>query len=225
MKFFTVSTFKLFILTSLFSYCTFAQNIKTNISQQKYEEFKLAASTQYDDGTTKADLKAFSTGIRKKKAFGLVTVKVYHAELLLAKAENIKKEEDLALESLKAAGPIHLRLTMLRDLTGKQISDSFKEVLQAFDLKEENYSQELKDIFKEISGITEFKKGEVFSLAANWTDKKATLLIQKPDQQIIKISGSDVFATQLFQIWFGKPVDAKKIDPKLVDLKKELLKI
>jgi len=218
-------TFSLiFILTILFSFCTFAQNLKTTLSQKQIEDFKLAASTQYDDGANKSELKAYSSGLRKKKAFGLVTVKVYIAELLLAKPENFIAHEDQALASLKSAGPVQLRLTMLRDLTGKQISDSFQDALLPYDLKEENYSKELKELFKIISGINTFKTGEVFSLAVSWTESKATMLIQKPDEKIIKISGDSLFATQLFQIWFGKPADPKKVEDKLIDLKKDLLK-
>jgi len=217
--------FVAFMTATLFSYFTFAQSLKTNLSENKVEDFKLAATSQYDDGQNKADLKAFSTGTRFKKVFGLVTVKVYHAEFLAAKPENLKKEDDQTMDSLKAAGPIQLRLIMLRDLKGKQISDSFKDALLAHDITEEKYATELKDIFKEIGEIKEFKKGEVFSLAAQWNDKKATLLIQKPDNKVIKFTGDELFANQLFQIWFGKTQDNKKVDPKLVDLKKELLKI
>jgi len=214
-----------FIAITLFSYITFAQSLKTNLSESTIDGVKLASSTQYDDGSTQAELKAYSTGSRFKKVFGLVTVKVYHAELLLAKPENLKKEDDQTLNSLKSSGPLQLRLIMLRDLKGQQISDSFKEALSAYNINEDQYATELKEIFKEISEIKEFKTGQIFSIAANWSSQKATLLVQKPDGKILKYSGDENFANQLFQIWFGKTQDNKKIDPKLVDLKKELLKI
>lgn len=208
-----------FSIALLFSSTLFAQTLTPTLGEKKYDIYQLATSSNLTDGAASADLKAVSHGVRKKKAYGLITVSVYYAEFLAAKPEALIKADDQIVNSLKAAGPVQLRLTMLRDLTGKQISDSFKDALAANDIQEKNYSTELKSVFEEINSMKKFKEGETFSIASSWKDNQSTLFLQKPDNSIKKISGDAQFASQMFQIWFGKPVDDK-----LALLKKELLK-
>jgi hypothetical protein len=196
-----------------------AQTLTSKPSETTFEGVKLSDSISFADGAITADLKSVSHGLRKKTKFGLITVSVYVAEFFAADATKLQKTSDGILASLKAAGPVQLRLTVSRDLTGEQISDSFAEALKANDIDSTKTSKELTDVLSEIKEIKKFKKGEVFSLTSYWKDNTATLLIQKPDQTIQKISGPEKFATDLFSIWFGTPADTK-----LEDLKKTLLK-
>ena len=91
--------------------------------------------------------------------------------------------------------------------------------MKANDIDTANTTAELTSVLAAVNEITKFKKGEVFSLTAEWKDATATLFIQRPDQSIQKITGPEKFITDLFSIWFGKPVDDK-----MEDLKKTLLK-
>ena len=213
------STPLIFLWSFLFSLTSFAQSLTTTLGAKKYDEFPLAVSSQLVDGST-TDLKAASHGLRQKKVFALVIVKVYYAELLAAKPEALVKDDEHILDSLKTAGPVQLRLTLLRDLGGKKISESFAEALEANGLNEKDYSSELKQVLEQISQIKEFKKGDVFSIVGTWKDKTETLYLQKPDGTVSRISGeTSNFVDQIFKIWFGKPVDEK-----LASLKKELMK-
>ena len=196
-----------------------AESLTTLVGDLKYESHALAKSSKYNDGTVTADLKLVSHGARQKKAFGLVTVKVYYAELLLAKPEAFSKEDGKIVNSLEQAGPIQLRLTMLRDIKGQQITDSFKDALAANDITADKYSAELKNVLQEIDNVIAFKTGEVFSIAAQFKGNSGVMMLQKPDGRVKKISGNSQFIKDMFQIWFGKPVDDK-----LALLKKDLLK-
>ncbi|AZZ37075.1 hypothetical protein CIK05_09815 [Bdellovibrio sp. qaytius] len=194
-----------------------AQTLTTNVGDKKYETYALAQSAELKVDKDTFNLKPVSHGIRRKKLFALIPVKVYYAELLAAKPEALVKTEHEILGSLKAAGPVQLRLTMLRDLAAKKISDSFIEALKANDVTVD--SGEMKTVIEHISTMTEFKQGEIFSIVGQTKDDKGSLFLQKPNGEIITVTGSAKLVEQMFSIWFGKPVDDK-----LAELKKELIK-
>lgn len=195
----------------------FAQSLTTTVSEQKYEDFTLAKTAELKTDKEVLTLKTVSHGVRKKKIFALVPVKVYYAEFLAAKPEALIKTDDGILASLKSAGPVQLRLTMLRDLTGRQITDSFTDALKANGIQIS--STEIKTVLSTISEIQQFKKGEIFSIVGTTKDDKGYLYLQKPNGEMQTIAGQSELPSQMFSIWFGKPVDDK-----LADLKKELLK-
>ncbi len=196
-----------------------AQTISATRSDKSFEDVKLSDSILLEDNGAKTTLKSVSFGLRKVKKFGLVTVSVYVIEFFAKNPALLVKTNDGILNSLKAAGTVQLRLTVLRDLKGTQISDSFKEALKANDIDSTKTTTELTAVLTAVNEITKFKKDEVFSLTAEWKDGNATLFIQRPDQSIQKITGPDKFVIDLLSIWFGKPVDEK-----MEDLKKTLLK-
>lgn len=210
--------FKILLLTTMtLSSVVWAQTLTTTVSDTKFENYNLATSSELKIDKDTNTLKSVSHGLRKKKLFALVAVKVYTAQLLAAKPEALVKTEAEALGSLKAAGPIQLRLTMLRDLPAKKISDSFIDALRANDITVN--SGDMKTVLDHIAGMSEFKQGEIFSIIGNTKADKGYLYLQKPNGEIITIAGSAQLPEQMFSIWFGKPVDDK-----LSDLKKELLK-
>lgn len=194
-----------------------AQSLTTNVGDKKYDSYSLANSADLKVEKDSYSLKAVSHGIRKKKVFALLPVKVYYAEFLAAKPEALIKTDSEMLGSLKAAGPVQLRLTMLRDLPANKISDSFIDALKANNVAID--SGDMKTVLGHIAGMNEFKKGEIFSIVGQTKDDKGSLFLQKPNGEIITIQGSASLVEQMFSIWFGKPVDDK-----LVELKKELLK-
>lgn len=194
-----------------------AQTLTTTVGDKKYDTYGLASGAELKIDSTTTALKPVSHGIRKKKLFALVPVKVYYAELLAAKPESIVKSEEAVLGSLKAAGPVQLRLTMLRDLPAKKISDSFVDALKANDVAVDD--GDMKTVLGHISTMNEFKQGEIFSIVGNTAGDKGFLYLQKPNGEIVTVTGAAKLPEQMFSIWFGKPVDDK-----LADLKKELLK-
>lgn len=194
-----------------------AQTLTTTVGDKKFETYALASGAELKADNTTSSLKPVSQGIRKKKVFALVPVKVYYAELLAAKPEALVKTDAEVLTSLKAAGPVQLRLTMLRDLPAKKISDSFVDALKANDVAVD--SGDMKTVLSHISSMSEFKQGEIFSIVGSTAGDKGSLYLQKPNGEIITVTGSAKLPEQMFSIWFGKPVDDK-----LADLKKELLK-
>ncbi len=205
--------------TFLFQINVTAQTITTHATEKTFEDVKLVDTVTLEDAGVKTELKSVSYGIRKKKVYLLAVVKIYVAEFFAADSTKLQKTSEGILPSLKSAGPVQLRFTVSRDLTGSQISESFIEALKANDIDTEKTSKELAEVLASVKDIKKFKTGEVFSLTAFWKDGTATLWIQKPDQTIQKITGAEKFATDLFSIWFGTPAD-----PKLEDLKKALLK-
>lgn len=188
-------------------------------SDELFEDFKLVSKSTLNFHDKKIELKPVSHGMRKKKVFGLATVKVYVAEFLSAEPEKLDKSETGILASLKKSNAVQLRLTMARDLSGKKISDSFKEALEKNNIDINALSKELTLVLKELNQVPEFLKNESISLSATWKDNTATLFIQKPDGKVETITGDEKFVTDLFSIWFGIPADDK-----LADLKKILLK-
>jgi Chalcone isomerase-like len=207
------------VFTILFQTHIQAQTVTAHASDKIFEDVKLSQSITVEDAGLKNELKSVSYGIRKKKVYLLAIVKIYVAEFFAADPAKLQKNSDGILASLKSAGPVQLRLTVSRDLTGTQISESFAEALKANDIDADKSSKELATVLSSVHEIKKFKTGEVFSLTATWKDGNATLLIQKPDQSVQKISGPEKFVSDLFSIWFGKPADDK-----LADLKKSLLK-
>ncbi len=194
-------------------------SITDKVSEIKFEDVNVSSfSSLYDQGKT-TDLKMVNHGIRKKKVFGLATVKVYVVEFFAADPSKLDKTEDGILNSLKKAGAVELKLTMSRDLAGSKITDSFKEALEHNGLDISALSKEMNDLMTELSSVKEFQKGQSFSLLATWKGINATLFIKRPDGSIKTITGNETFVTDLFAIWFGKPADDK-----LLDLKKTLIK-
>lgn len=182
-------------------------------STEMFEGVQLAALSKVGG----ADLKAVSHGIRRKKVFGLVSVDIYVAEFYALAPEKIQKTDDQILNSLPAAGPVQIKLTLLRDLSGSDISKSFKEALKENDVDLSNPVTGLSDLMTEVETIKSFKKGEVFSLSADWSSN--FIVVQKPDLTLKNISADGENLKKLFSIWLGKPVDEK-----MNDLKKSLLK-
>ncbi len=209
---FTSAVFGAFSPSSVFS-----QTVGTESS---FEDVKLSSSVTVEDSGLKTELKSVSHGLRKKKVFGLIPVKVYVAEFFAKNPEKLKKTSDDILTSLKLSEAIQLKLTLSRNLSGTQITDSFKEALAANKIDTEKTSKELTEVLSILNKIEKFKTAETFSISALWQkDDMATLIIQKPDGSTQKITGPDQFVTDLFSIWFGIPVDGK-----MEDLKKTLLK-
>lgn len=205
------------LLIAAFAITAEAQTLTTTVGDKKYDTYGLASGAELKVDAATTALKPVSHGIRKKKVFGLVQVKVYYAELLAAKPEALVKTEDGALASLKAAGPVQLRLTMLRDLPAKKISDSFIDALKENGIAHD--SGDMKTVLGHISTMSEFKQGEIFSIVGNTVGDKGFLYLQKPNGEIVTVTGSAKLPEEMFSIWFGKPVDDK-----LGELKKELLK-
>ncbi len=207
-----------FLSALLVTMTTHAASIKSTASEKKFEEVTLTQTTHLEDGGTTTNLSTVSHGLRKKKVFGLVNVSVYVAEFLAAQPTRLAKTEENFINSFADAQPVQLKLTMVRDLKGSDISKAFQESLEANKITSEKMAPELKEILDEGKAIPEFKNKDVFSLIATFKDGKATLHVQKPDGSIKSWTGSTIFVNQIFSIWFGTPSD-----PKLGDLKKTLM--
>ncbi len=185
---------------------------------EKFEDVMLLNSrTLTIDGKSTA-IKKISHGLRKKAVFGLVPVRIYVTELLAAQPEKLIRTETGFIPSLKAAAPVQLHLTFLRDLPGRKVADAFKEGLEANKINVKKLTPELTQVLEQVTAVQEFNKGQTFSVTAAWTGSEGAIILE--DSQKIKIiPGSDEFIEQIFSIWFGKPAD-----PKLADLRKDLFK-
>lgn len=203
-----------------FSFSTQVQaavTIKTESAAEKFEEVTLLSKATLEVDGVKSELSTVSHGLRKKAVFGLVPVRVYVLELLVANPTKLDKTEDGFLKSLQTAGPVLLHITFLRDLPGSKISDAFKEGLESNGIK--TLTPELEQVLKEISAIKEFKKNESFSIALNSKEKEAGVYMQQTGNEIKSVMGTPDFAESFLSIWFGKPSDGR-----LGDLKKDLIK-
>ena len=187
-------------------------------ASEKFEEVMLLKSRTLTSNGTASVIKEISHGLRKKAIFGLVPVRVYVAELLAANPEKLIRTEQGFLTSLKAAAPVQMHLSFLRDLPGRKVSESFKEGLEANKINVRKLTPELNEVLEQITAVQEFKKGQTFSVTAIWTGLQGSILLE--DSEKIKvIPGSDEFIQQIFSIWFGKPADGK-----LTELRKDLFK-
>ncbi len=199
-----------------------AQEIKYSITSasgtEVFEETPLLKSRDLIAENTSTTLTNVSHALRKKAIFGLVPVRVYVAQFFAAHPEKLVKTDSGILASLKAAGPIQLRLVFLRDIPGQKIAESFKEGLESNKINTKKLSSELNAVMMTVAEISEFKKAEAFSVTGLWKNNEPFLLIE--DSMSVKVvPGSGEFLEQIFSIWLGKPADAK-----LADLKKELLR-
>ena len=185
---------------------------------EKFEDTVLLSSRTLSLDGKSSDLKVISHGLRKKAIFGLVPVRVYVTQLLASKPEKLIRTETGFLGSLKAANPVQLHLTFLRDLPGRKVAESFKEGLEANKISVKKLTPELSQVLDQVTAVDEFKKGQSFSITALWMGSQGSIVLED-DQKIKMIAGSDEFIEQIFSIWFGKPAD-----PKLNDLRKELFK-
>lgn len=192
--------------------------INTVSSEEKFEETPIAKSRTLIAGEKSTELKSVNVGLRKKAVFGLVPVRVYVAQFFAATPEKLVKSEDGILASLKEASPVQLRLTFLRDLPGTKIADSFKEGLEANKINVRNLSGELSQVMNIVTAISEFKKGDSFSITGTWSATSSTLILES-STEIKVITGTPELATEIFSIWFGRPADGK-----LGELKKALIK-
>ena len=193
--------------------------ITYQIAETIFEENKLSTIAVLQIQNKKFELKSVSHGLRKKKVFGLVPVRIYTVEFFVSQPAKLVKSDEGILSSLRLAESVLLKLTLQRDLSGKKITDSFKESLELNGVDIANPSKEISAVLSELASINEFKKGETFSLAATWNNDTATLYIQKTDGTVKTFTGPEKFITELFSIWFGKTTDDR-----LADLKKTLLK-
>ncbi len=212
----------LFVFLALFmqSSLSFAVVITPTPGTELFEKKALLKTIDLtEDDKAAVNLKAVSHGLRKKTVFGLVSVNVYIMELLAANPEKFIKDEAGILGSLQAAGPLSLRLTFLRDLSGEKISTSFKDGLAANGIDTKNLSKELNQVLKEITNFKEFSENNTFSITVSWTGETATVYLVAEGAKIVSINGPKAFAEQLLSIWLGKPADSG-----LRDLKKALLK-
>ncbi len=208
------------LLTVFIAFMSNAAILKTETTDQLFETAKLLKSvTLQNDDKTEVIMTAVSHGLRKKAVFGLVPVNVYVLQLLAAKPEKLVKTKEGFLASLKAAGPVQLHLTFLRNLPGEKISDSFKEGLKVNKIDLRNLSPALTHLLEEVSAIAEFKNGENYSITMLWSKDKAVAYLSEASLKMKIITGTKDFADQLLSIWFGKTADAR-----LENLKKTLIR-
>lgn len=205
------------LITGHFSY---GATFKAEKTPEFYAEAMLLKSvTLQNDDKTETQMAAVSHALRKKAIFGLVPVNIYVLQLLAAKPDKLVKTEEDFLASLKEAGPIQLHFTFLRNLSGKRVTDSFKEGLVANKIDIKKLPAELAQVLKEISAISEIKNKENLSITISWSKNEATVYLADASDKVISIVGSKDFAEQLLSIWFGKMADSK-----LEVLKKNLIK-
>lgn len=216
------ATLTVFLAVTLQDNFAQAVFLKQTAGTEVFEKKTLLKSVSIaEDDKTEVAMSPVSHGLRKKTVFGLVTVNVYVMQLLAAQPTKLVHTEAGFLDSLKEAGPIHMNLTFVRDLSGEKISSSFKEGLEANGVQPSAMGPELTQVLKEISAIKEFKDGETFSISVGWSGDKATVYLMGADAaaKIVSITGPETFAKQLLSIWFGKAADSR-----LEDLKRTLIK-
>lgn len=199
---------------------TITYSFTSELTQNKFEDLPLLKSRTLISADQKTELKMVNYGLRKKAVFGLVPVRVYTLQFLAAHPDQLVKTPDGILNSLKAGSPVQLYLTMLRNIPGKKISDSFRESLEVNKINVKHLSPELKEVLEVIDSIPEFKDKQSFSLTAVWQKEKeqGTLIIEDATSGIKSISGNSEFLNQFFSIWFGKTTDSR-----LEDLKNKLI--
>src|SRR5215468_2631388 len=138
-------------------------------------------------------------GVRKKMLF-----KVYVAGLYVERAS---KDGSAILASPEAKS---MRLHMLRDVKGKQISDS---IMDGFQKNSQDQIAKLKDRLDKLSAMfPDVAEGD--EIALSWIPDKGTLVTVRGTERGT-IEGRD-FADALFAVWIGP-------NPVQDDLKKALL--
>ena len=194
--------------------------INTVINDEKtIHDINLTKATNLVLDSEEFSLQPVTTGLRKKKFFALVNVKFYFAELLAASPQKIIKTETDILTSLKAAGPVEMKLTLFRDVPNDQLINYFTEAFNANSIFEPSYSAAMKLFFEELKSIKQLNKNDVFSLIGLWKKDKTILVLQRPDKTIKTIEGDVQFLNQIYSVWFGEPADDKT-----KALKKDFLK-
>ncbi len=226
-----MKNFFYFLICSIVSFClsqfvssplAHAQEttINTVLNDEKNShDITLTKATNLTFDSEEFSLQPVTAGLRKKKFFALVNVKFYFAELLAAYPQKIIKTETDILNSLKAAGPVEMKLTLFRDVPNDQIINYFTEAFKANSIYESGYSSAMKLFFEELKNIKQLNKNDVFSLIGLWKKDKTILVLQRPDKTIKTIEGDSQFLDQIYSVWLGEPADDK-----IKALKKDFLK-
>lgn len=213
---------KVFCLFLFLSFSIQAQQLSFSFGQEQLQQTPLLVSANFSQDKIKAQFQPVGKAIQIRKLFSLIPTKAYLAEFLavnpLPLKNTISSENAPLLNAFKLAGPLILKLTCLRDAPAEHLLYSFEETLSVNHISEAEYTEELKALFDDLKKIKKWHKNQVLSFIFVFENDQLILYVQKPDLTFFKVQGSETFAQQVFKIWFAKPSD-----PKLVDLRKELL--
>lgn len=147
-------------------------------------------------------LQRLGTGIRSKTVV-IVSVNVYRAVLFGSDPQFVRNEEGtLALDSLQHMQARAMHLTLLRDLTAKQIAEGFEASLKENNVTDSEAMRAFRSAVLEGGDV---KKGDTVSVAV---DRARRVLVCQQGQRHFEIAGDDTFFRDVFSIWLGKWADS-----------------
>ncbi len=158
-----------------------------------------ATLTKTDD--TQVNLVNAGFGVRVKKV-ALMNVKIYVAQLFVSELDRLDKAADRILSSLDAQTAAMLKITLIRNVTGEQIKESFESALQAnsVDTKRadmQNFFNVVMKYSPEVGDSYDFVSLDTNHLLMIFNSASGT----KSD--VVELRTSDIWS-----IWFGVPADA-----------------
>ncbi|HWU41825.1 MAG TPA: chalcone isomerase family protein [Bdellovibrio sp.] len=195
--------FLFIFLSSLLSLSVHAAILTNSGSKGKIEGVALSSesTTSVENESTK--LSQVGAGLLAKKV-AFFNVDVYVAEFFVSSAEKFKKAD--ALNSLKDQKAVAVQLHFLRDVEAEKVQTSFKEALQANNVKLDDNS--IKQFLEAVSQGGEAKKGKILTiLGAKLKDNNEEISYENTSGKVTTIKGSADFIKNIFSIWLGTPAD------------------
>lgn len=184
----------------------FAGALKVNYMAGDKSEIPVAATL---NSTT---LERLGTGIRQKRV--LINLDIYRATLFASHPKLFSRslEGKVALNSLRKSDAYALHLQFLRDVSAKDVVNSFNEALSKNGVKE---SPALKDFRDAIIKGGDLKKGSSINLSV---DNQKGILECEQGRALVEVKGDPESFLDIFSIWLGE-----KGDLGLSNLKKSLV--
>lgn len=149
-------------------------------------------------GEAEVALKLSGAGIRKKTVF-FVPVNVYYAASYVVDPAVFKGTSPL--EGLNASPVRVLKLTMLRNLSGSEIRQSFEEALK-FNNVDLNATG-MANVFSQFT--VDANPGDTFTIVSHPHNSMERLIVELPSKTISE-EAKDL-GLDFLKVWFGKPID------------------
>ena len=180
----------------------------SGISDQRLDtsDFKLAiyptAVVNIPEVTPEGGIPVYLTGAGlREKSIVLFSVDVYYATSYLN--QKVKLNEKQPMDQIRKSSVRAIQLTLLRDLSGEKIRDSFKDALEENGISVETPG--FKKLFEQIDG--EVKERTTVTIVGYTKKDGSQGILYSLPSKTVQVE-EDGIADKFWLVWFGKPADS-----------------
>ena len=211
--------------TKEFSQDTQDKEKSSNLIQWQYgdspdliNKIRIAQSAVVTTQNRQTQVINIGSGLRKVTRYGVVTVKVYVAQLFVSEPELFKRTETEALSSLDSMQTVVISMTFTRDVDVEKLTNAWEAGFIANDVdRSKPEIQSFLDAVKTGGSVKETKS--LVIVGEKLPDGQETIIYENISGDTQTISGQTGFIRDIFSAWLGQSSDSR-----LEDLKTQLLK-